>query len=50
MSNIEHRLKNEEVEIRNRTGILLNKDLACLPQAGYIVLGTSYSSSILKMA
>ena len=27
MSNIEHRLKNEEVGIRNRTGILLDKRL-----------------------
>ena len=28
MSNAERRLKNEEVEIRNRTGILLDKHLA----------------------
>ena len=36
MSNIEHRLKNEEVGIRNRTGILLDKRLG----TWYFVLGT----------
>jgi hypothetical protein len=32
-----------QVGVRNRTGILLDKRLACLPQAGYIVLCTWYN-------
>ena len=44
MSNIERRLKNFEVRIRINNEILIGKNLACLPQTGYIVLGTSYNS------
>ena len=56
MSNAEHRVENVEVGIRIRTGILLDKRLACLPQAGYIVhctwyivLGTSYNIPVFQL-
>jgi hypothetical protein len=47
MSNAERRLKNVEVKICIRTGILLEKDLgtlylSCLPQAG-----TSYKNTAI---
>jgi hypothetical protein len=47
MSNIERRLKNFEVRIRINNEILIGKNLACLPQTGYIVLGTSYNYLLL---
>lgn len=41
MSNVQRRFSNGEVGIRVLSQMILLKDLAFLPQAGYMVHGTS---------